>query len=154
MIKEDQSVVHCRFSVTSFLHRLIDMTSFRLSKTRYSRPEIPETSAFFSRINLTFSTTLKTFRFLVTVAMLSHYQPPVNCSRENNQAQLPLLLSFLCNYLKEQRACYVSDEEVTEFSQYHTTWKIIMEPMTCNVVISEVDALKYVVLSKAEKTCA
>jgi hypothetical protein len=38
-----------------------------------------------------------------------------------------------------------------EFSKYHNSWKIILEPMTGNVVISEVDAVMYVVLSKAEK---
>ena len=40
---------------------------------------------------------------------------------------------------------------MTEFSKYHTSWKIIFEPVTGNVVISEVDAVMYVVLSKAEK---
>ena len=38
-----------------------------------------------------------------------------------------------------------------EFSKQPTSWKITLETMTGNVVISEVDALMYVVLSKAEK---
>jgi hypothetical protein len=38
-----------------------------------------------------------------------------------------------------------------EFSKYHTSWKIILEPVTGHVVISEVDALMCFVLSKAEK---
>jgi hypothetical protein len=39
-------------------------------------------------------------------------------------------------------------------SQKSTSWKIILEPMAGNVVISEVDALMYVALSEAEKTRA
>jgi hypothetical protein len=40
---------------------------------------------------------------------------------------------------------------MVEFSKFLISWKIIVEPMTGNVVTSEVDALTYVVLSKAEK---
>jgi hypothetical protein len=152
MIKEDQSVVH--LSVTSFLQRLVGIASLRLWKTRYSRHEIPETSAFFSRIDLTFTTTLKTFRFMVTVAMLSHNHSTVTCNRGNRQAHLLLLLSCFrpgIYVTTKKMACYLSDEEMIEFSKCHTTWKIILEPMTCSVVISEVDAVTYVVLSKAEK---
>ena len=43
------------------------------------------------------------------------------------------------------------DEEMVEFWKYTTTWKIILESVTGNVVISEVAAVTYVVLSKAEK---
>jgi hypothetical protein len=45
----------------------------------------------------------------------------------------------------------LKDEEVVEFSKWPPSWKIIFELMTDSVVISEVDALMYVVLSKAEK---
>jgi hypothetical protein len=41
---------------------------------------------------------------------------------------------------------------MVKFSEEPTSWKIIWEPMTGNVIKSEVDALMYVVLSKAEKT--
>jgi hypothetical protein len=42
---------------------------------------------------------------------------------------------------------------MVEFSKQPTSWKITLETMTGNVVISEVDALmySYVVLSKVEK---
>jgi hypothetical protein len=40
---------------------------------------------------------------------------------------------------------------MVEFSKLATSWKIILEPMTSNVVKSKVDTLMYVVLSKAEK---
>jgi hypothetical protein len=40
---------------------------------------------------------------------------------------------------------------MAEFTERPTFWKITLEPMTGNVVLSEVDALMYVVLSKAEK---
>jgi len=42
---------------------------------------------------------------------------------------------------------------MVEFSKYTTSWRIVLELMTGNVVISEVAALIYVVLSKAENTC-
>jgi hypothetical protein len=50
-------------------------------------------------------------------------------------------------------ACYLSDKEMTEFTKYDTSWKVILEPTIGNVVISEVDVLTCVVLSKAEKQC-
>jgi hypothetical protein len=40
---------------------------------------------------------------------------------------------------------------MVEFSTFPISWKIIVEPMTGNIVRSEIDALMYVVLSKAEK---
>lgn len=40
---------------------------------------------------------------------------------------------------------------MVDFSKQPTSSKIIMEPMTGNVIISEVYALMYVVLSKAEE---
>jgi len=40
---------------------------------------------------------------------------------------------------------------MVEFSKLPRSWKIILEPMIGNVVIFEVAALIYVVLSKAEK---
>jgi len=42
---------------------------------------------------------------------------------------------------------------MTEFSKSPASWNIIVEPMTGNVVIPEVDVLIFVVLSKAEKQC-
>jgi hypothetical protein len=40
---------------------------------------------------------------------------------------------------------------MVEFSKYSTSWKIILEQMTGNVVISEVHALLCIILSKVEK---
>lgn len=40
---------------------------------------------------------------------------------------------------------------MVEFSELPTSWKIILEKMTGNVVMSEVDAPANVVLNKAEK---
>jgi hypothetical protein len=37
------------------------------------------------------------------------------------------------------------------FKVIYISWKIILEPMTVNIIISEVDDLTYVVLSKAKK---
>ena len=54
------------------------------------------------------------------------------------------------SYVKEI-ACLLKDKEVVEFPEKPTSWKAISELMTGNVIISEVDALKCVVGSKAEK---
>jgi len=40
---------------------------------------------------------------------------------------------------------------MVEFSQYSPSWKFILETMTDDVVISEIVACMYVVLSKAEE---
>jgi hypothetical protein len=40
---------------------------------------------------------------------------------------------------------------IVEFTKLPTYWKITLKTMTGNVVISEVDALMYVVLSEAAK---
>jgi hypothetical protein len=40
---------------------------------------------------------------------------------------------------------------MAELSKYSTSWKITLETMPGNDVISEVDAVVYVLLSKAEK---
>lgn len=56
----------------------------------------------------------------------------------------------LSSYLKVQRDCPLKDEEVVEFLELHAAWKILVQPMTVNV-ISEVDALMYFVLCKAGK---
>lgn len=40
---------------------------------------------------------------------------------------------------------------MVDFSKQPTSWKIIMEPMTGNVIISEVNALMYVILRKAKE---
>ena len=51
-------------------------------------------------------------------------------------------------------ACLLKNKEMVGFSEEPNSWTIILVPMTGNTVISAVDALMYVVLSKAEKTCA
>jgi len=43
----------------------------------------------------------------------------------------------------------VKDEEVAELSKWLTSWIIILDRMTGNVVMSEVDALMYEILRKA-----
>jgi hypothetical protein len=57
----------------------------------------------------------------------------------------------LCSYLKALRACPLQDKEIGEFSMWPSSWKIILELMTANAIISEVDVLSYVILSKEEK---
>ena len=41
------------------------------------------------------------------------------------------------------------DKEMAEFSEQYSSWKITLEPLTGNVVISEVEAVMCVVLSEA-----
>ena len=60
-----------------------------------------------------------------------------------------LVLEFI--YLLKETSCLLKDEEMVEFSESPTSWKIILEPLISYVVISEIDVLTYVVLSKAEK---
>jgi hypothetical protein len=55
----------------------------------------------------------------------------------------------LCGYLQALRACPLMDEEMVEFSNFPTSWKIILEPVTDNIIILGVDAIMYVLLSKA-----
>ena len=50
-----------------------------------------------------------------------------------------------------QRDCPVKDEEVVEFLKLCASWKIMLHPMTGNIIISEVDAFMYFVLCKAGK---
>jgi hypothetical protein len=50
-------------------------------------------------------------------------------------------------------ACFLKNKMV-EFSEEPNFWTIISEPTTGNVIISAVDALKFVVLSKTEKSRA
>jgi len=57
----------------------------------------------------------------------------------------------LCGYLQALRAYPLMDEEMVEFSNFPTSWKIILEPVTGNIIMLGVDALMYIVLSKAEK---
>ena len=45
----------------------------------------------------------------------------------------------------------LKDKEMVEFSEQPTSWKIILETMTGNVAISEVDAVVCIVLSTVEK---
>jgi len=51
----------------------------------------------------------------------------------------------------KETAWPLKDEEEVEFLKWPPPWKFILEQMTCSDVISEVDALMYVVLSKAGK---
>ena len=59
----------------------------------------------------------------------------------------------LCAYLKAYRTHPHQDEEIVDLVKQYSSWKTIriLEKMTGNVVISEVDALVCVVLSKGEK---
>jgi hypothetical protein len=45
------------------------------------------------------------------------------------------------------------DDKIVEFWIWFTFWKNVLETMYDNVIISEVDALIYVVLSEAENAC-
>jgi hypothetical protein len=49
------------------------------------------------------------------------------------------------------KAFLLKDDEMVDFKEWHNSWKITLEPITGNFVISEVRAVMYVVLSKAEK---
>jgi hypothetical protein len=42
---------------------------------------------------------------------------------------------------------------MVKLSKWPTSWKLILKLMTDNVVISEVDTIMYIVLSKAQKYC-
>jgi len=52
--------------------------------------------------------------------------------------------------MKSYRPCPVKDKKMLEFPKHHTAWNIMLGGMIGNVVISDVDALAYDVLSKAE----
>jgi hypothetical protein len=52
--------------------------------------------------------------------------------------------------MKSFTACPVKDKMILELPKHHSAGNIMLEGMTGNVGISEVDALTYVVLSKAE----
>jgi hypothetical protein len=52
--------------------------------------------------------------------------------------------------MKDINRLRLEDKEIVEFS-YHTSWKIILEVMTGNIVKSEVDARMYVVVCNTEK---
>jgi hypothetical protein len=118
---------------------LIDVTSFRLSKLLYSQSILFKCTKNFGSVFpdhfshrvyetkfpthiiflyflfvvslLTFHTTLKTFLLFMTVAILSHYQSPVNCRRRNMKGNFThrgitvTIVNFqvwnLYNYLKE-----------------------------------------------------
>ena len=115
-------------------------------------------SIFYLWYHFTFSFTLTTFLLFMTVANPSCYLSPVDGRNRNiednfvHKVNLPLLLQAwnLWSYLKAARS-YPLKDEMVEFSKLPTSWKIILELMIGNVVIFEVDALTYVVLSKAEK---
>ena len=57
----------------------------------------------------------------------------------------------LCSYLKEQSACLLKGNDMVIFSKQPTSLRIVLELITGNVIISQVDACMYVVLSMAEK---
>jgi hypothetical protein len=44
---------------------------------------------------------------------------------------------------KSRTACLLKKKEMGEFSEQSTSWEIILEPMTGNVVISKVDVHVY-----------
>jgi hypothetical protein len=91
--------------------------------------------------------------------MLSLYQSPVNSrsrKAEGNSMQNYQYYSHFqaWNYIptrNSQQACLLKEKDMVEFSYYTPSWKITFKQMTSNVVISCVDALIYVVLSKVEK---
>jgi hypothetical protein len=53
--------------------------------------------------------------------------------------------------MNEYRSCLLKEEQLVEISPFPTSCKIILESMTDNVVITELDVLINVVLSGAEK---
>ena len=53
--------------------------------------------------------------------------------------------------LKPPKQFLIRDEERVELTKEHTSRKIVLELLIGNVVISETDAIMYVVLSKEEK---
>jgi hypothetical protein len=53
--------------------------------------------------------------------------------------------------LKDLDGLLFKDKEMVKFSEWHFSWKHKLERMAGNVVIYDVDAVLYVVLSKAEK---
>jgi hypothetical protein len=48
-------------------------------------------------------------------------------------------------------ACPLKDKEIFDSSEYRTYWKIILEKLKGNVVMSKLGAVTNVLLSKAEK---
>jgi hypothetical protein len=91
--------------------------------------------------------------------MISLYQSPVKCRirkvkgnfKHRRRYYFPSEAWNLYSYLKEQGTCLLKGEVSVEFSKWTTSWKIILERMIDNNITSKVDALMYVVLSKAEK---
>jgi hypothetical protein len=53
--------------------------------------------------------------------------------------------------LKPRKQFLIKDEERDELSKEHTSWKIVLERLIGNVVISEINNVKHFVLSKEEK---
>ena len=66
-----------------------------------------------------------------------------------HRCYFPVLELF--RYLKEFRICPLKNEKMAESSKYPTSWKIILERVTSNDVISEAVFRMYVVINKAEK---
>jgi len=148
---------------------LISMVLFShiLWNVQFTKPNSRHISAsffplFIYRITLTFISVFRTFLFFVILAMLSCYQYPVNCSNrkvENNFKRKMIYryyshfqgLEFnLFIYAMECEICLLKDDEVIKLSKLPTSWKVILEWMNGNVVISEIGATACVVLSKAE----
>ena len=125
----------------------------------FTRPNSRHTSAYFfplsiCRVTRSFCATFKTFLLFQTVAMLSRYQSPLICSSRKVEGNFKHKVNYrYCCLIPglEQRAWTVKSEESVEFVTYFIYWKIILERMTGNVVISEVDAPMCIVLNKVEK---
>ena len=159
-----------RFILYPFLsNALISMVLFShmLWNVQFTRRNSRHTSASFFpfhiyRITLTFPSVLSTFLLIVILAMLSCYQSPVNCRNRNVQGDFTRKMNYryyshfpglefnLIIYLKVWRLCIPKDYEVVELSKQPNSWKVILERMNGNVVISEVCATTYVVLNEAE----
>jgi hypothetical protein len=143
-----------RYIVTSGLlkprkQRLIDVTSFRLSKSFYwpSAPfkhtnnfgsgllnllgrrmyetQFPTHVSFifppFSVTHITwnFPSTLKTFLLFVTVAMLSLYQSAVNCSSRNLQGNFKYKMNWHWDLCSSGMLCSVDWQLHTDVSEQH-----------------------------------
>jgi hypothetical protein len=58
----------------------------------------------------------------------------------------------LCSYLKELDGFPSQGKKMVGLSEKHTFCKIILEPVTSSIVISDVDVLMYVVLTRQINT--
>jgi hypothetical protein len=58
----------------------------------------------------------------------------------------------LCGYQQALRACPLKDEEMIEFSNFPTSWKIILEPVTGNIIMLGVHTLYACFTKQGRKT--